>query len=265
MKPWGRVQRKKLNIALLLLLIAALLALAGVLLLRARPDAVSPDNRIETAKTLSLPVSRTAIFRALNGQGDATPARLDMEVSLPGAQEAMGMAGMMPGDSVEKTYTVAVRSSGPAVLHFGASLRDDEAHTLAQGLHITVYQGETLLYDSTVYALSASEQSAATLTVSASVQLPYTIRVSLPTSAGNEYQGKSLTVDLKWWLTDSGGSGGGSGGGSSGDFGGGSGGGSITVTPTTGDDFPLTLAFGAAALSLALLVVLCSRRRARHD
>lgn len=253
MKPWGRVQRKKLNIALLLLLIAALLALAGVLLLRARPDAVSPDNRIETAKTLSLPVSRTALFRALNGQGDAAPARLDMEVSLPGAQEAMGMAGMMPGDSVEKTYTVAVRSSGPAVLHFGASLRDDEAHTLAQGLHITVYQGETLLYDSTVYGLSASEQSAAALTVSASVQLPYTIRVSLPTSAGNEYQGKSLTVDLKWWLTDSGGSGGGSGGGS------------ITVTPTTGDDFPLTLAFGAAALSLALLVVLCSRRRARHD
>lgn len=171
------------------------------------------------------------------------------------------MAGMMPGDSVEKTYTVAVRSSGPAVLHFGASLRDDEAHTLAQGLHITVYQGETLLYDSTVYGLSASEQSAAALTVSASVQLPYTIRVSLPTSAGNEYQGKSLTVDLKWWLTDSGGSGGGSGG----DSGGGFGGGSITVTPTTGDDFPLTLAFGAAALSLALLVVLCSRRRARHD
>ena len=196
-----------------------------------------------------------------------------MEVSLPGAQEAMGVAGMMPGDSVEKTYTVAVRSSGPAVLHFGASLRDDEAHTLAQGLHITVYQGETLLYDSTVYALSASEQSAAALTVSASVQLPYTIRVSLPTSAGNEYQGKSLTVDLKWWLTDSGGSGGGSGGdsgggsggGSGGDSGGGFGGGSITVTPTTGDDFPLTLAFGAAALSLALLVVLCSRRRARHD
>ena len=48
MRPWGNAEHKKLNMALLLLLVAALLALAGVLFVRTKPDAVSPDNHIET-------------------------------------------------------------------------------------------------------------------------------------------------------------------------------------------------------------------------
>ena len=44
MRPWGNAEHKKLNMALLLLLVAALLALAGVLFVRTKPDAVSPDN-----------------------------------------------------------------------------------------------------------------------------------------------------------------------------------------------------------------------------
>ena len=84
-------------------------------------------------------------------------------------------------------------------------------------------------------------------------KLTYTIKVTLPTSAGNEYQDKTVTVDLKWWLTS--------------DSGGGShpGGGEVIVVPKTGDDFPMELMIGAAALALVLLVVLLGRRRARHD
>ena len=62
-----------------------------------------------------------------------------------------------------------------------------------------------------------------------------------------------MTVDLKWWLTS--------------DSGGGShpGGGEVIVVPKTGDDFPMELMIGTAALALVLLVVLLGRRRARHD
>ena len=63
---------------------------------------------------------------------------------------------------------------------------------------------------------------------------------------------ETVTVDLKWWLTsDSGGSH--------------PGGGEVIVVPKTGDDFPMELMIGAAALALVLLVVLLGRRRARHD
>ena len=46
MKQMGAASRKKLNIALLILLLVALVVLAAVLFVRAKPDAVSPDNRI---------------------------------------------------------------------------------------------------------------------------------------------------------------------------------------------------------------------------
>ena len=256
MRPWGNAEHKRLNIALLLLLVVALLALAGVLFMRAKPDAVSPDNHIESGEKLSMIVSRTALFSALNGE-ESGAALLDAEVSLPGAQEAMGMAGMLPGDSVEKAYTVSVKYSEPVKLHFGAALRTNgsaDSQLLAEGLLITVYRDGELLYDGTVAGLAESQQAQEGLEIlePSPTKLTYTIKVTLPTSAGNEYQNKSVTVDLKWWLTsDSGGSH--------------PGGGEGIVVPKTGDDFPMELMIGAAALALVLLVVLLGRRRARHD
>lgn len=257
MRPWGNAEHKKLNIALLLLLVVALLALAGVLFMRAKPDAVSPDNHIESGEKLSMIVSRTALFSALNGE-ESGAALLDAEVSLPGAQEAMGMAGMLPGDSVEKAYTVSVKYSEPVKLHFGAALRTNgsaDSQLLAEGLLITVYRDGELLYDGTVAGLAESQQAQEGLEIlePSPTKLTYTIKVTLPTSAGNEYQDKTVTVDLKWWLTS--------------DSGGGShpGGGEVIVVPKTGDDFPMELMIGAAALALVLLAVLLGRRRARHD
>ena len=258
MRPWGNAEHKKLNIALLLLLVVALLALAGVLFMRAKPDAVSPDNHIETTQKLSMTMSRTALFSALNGE-ESGAALLDAEVSLPGAQEAMGMAGMLPGDSSkEKAYTVSVKYSEPVKLHFGATLRTNgsaDSQLLAEGLLITVYRDGELLYDGTVAGLAESQQAQEGLEIlePSPTKLTYTIKVTLPTSAGTEYQDKTVTVDLKWWLTS--------------DSGGGShpGGGEVIVVPKTGDDFPMELMIGAAVLALVLLVVLLGRRRARHD
>lgn len=256
MRPWGNAEHKKLNIALLLLLVAALLALAGVLFMHAKPDAVSPDNHIETTEKLSMTVSRTALFSALNGE-ESGAALLDAEVTLPGAQEAMDGTGMLPGDSKQETYTVSVKYGEPVKLHFGATLRTNgsaDSQLLAEGLLVTVYRDGELLYDGTVAGLAESQQAQEGLEIlePSPTKLTYTIKVTLPTSAGNEYQDKTVTVDLKWWLTsDSGGSH--------------PGGGEVIVVPKTGDDFPMELMIGAAALALVLLVVLLGRRRARHD
>lgn len=263
MRPWGNAEHKKLNMALLLLLVAALLALAGVLFVRTKPDAVSPDNHIETTQKLSMTMSRTALFGALNGEGSGA-ALLDAEVSLPGAQEAMGMAGMLPGDSVEKAYTVSVKYSEPVKLHFGAALRSNGStggQLLAEGLLITVYRDGKLLYDGTVAGLAESKQAQEGLEIlePSPTKLTYTIKVTLPTSAGNEYQDKTVTVDLKWWLTSDSGDGGHHGGG------GHHGSGEVVVAPKTGDAFPMELMTGTAVLALVLLAVLLGRRRARHD
>lgn len=257
MRPWGNAEHKKLNMALLLLLVAALLALAGVLFVRTKPDAVSPDNHIETTQKLSMTMSRTALFGALNGE-ESGAALLDAEVSLPGAQEAMGMAGMLPGDSVEKAYTVSVKYSEPVKLHFGAALRSNGSaggQLLAEGLLITVYRDGKLLYEGTVAGLAESKQAQEGLEIlePSPTKLTYTIKATLPTSAGNEYQDKTVTVDLKWWLTSDSGDGGHHGSGE------------VVVAPKTGDAFPMELMTGAAVLALVLLAVLLGRRRARHD
>lgn len=170
------------------------------------------------------------------------------------------MAGMLPGDSVEKAYTVSVKYREPVKLHFGAALRtngSDDSQLLAEGLLITVSRGGEVLYDGTVAGLAQSQQAQEGLEILAPspAKLDYTIKVTLPTSAGNEYQDKTVTVDLKWWLTSDGGSHGG------GDHSGGE----VIVAPKTGDDFPMGLTLGAAALALVLLTVLVSKRRARHD
>ena len=78
MRPWGNAEHKKLNMALLLLLVAALLALAGVLFVRTKPDAVSPDNHIETTQKLSMTMSlagrRGVSARCAGGYGHGRDA-----------------------------------------------------------------------------------------------------------------------------------------------------------------------------------------------
>ena len=246
MNQMGATSRRKLNIALLILLLVALVVLAAVLFVRAKPDAVSPDNRIETAEPLSLTLPRTALS-----------AILTATVEFKGDHAAMTASGMLPGDSEEKTFTVTVKHRKTATVHFEARLANDSViddttgRKLSDGMNIKVVQGTDTLYNGSIAGLTtATPRPAVDVEVpgSRTTDLPYTITVSLPTSAGNEFQNKTLTIDLKWWLVS--------------DEGGGGGGGTIIVKPPkTGDDFSLPLMGGAALVSLSLLAVLLLRRR----
>ncbi|HCI68443.1 MAG TPA: hypothetical protein DER17_05370 [Oscillibacter sp.] len=267
MKQMGAASRKKLNIALLILLLVALVVLAAVLFVRAKPDAVSPDNRIETAEPLSLTLSRTALSAIFDDAaspqtGGYSAVPLTATVEFKGNHAAMTASGMLPGDSEEKTFTVTVKHRKTATVHFEAKLANDSViddttgRKLSDGMNIKVVQGTDTLYNGSIAGLTtATPRPAVDVEVpgSRTTDLPYTITVSLPTSAGNEFQNKTLTIDLKWWLVS--------------DEGGG-GGGTITVDSSkTGDDFSLPLMGGAALVSLSLLAVLLLRRRKgeNHD
>lgn len=262
MKQMGAASRKKLNIALLILLLVALVVLAAVLFVRTKPDAVSPDNRIETAEPLSLTLPRTALSAIFDDAaspqtGGYSAVPLTATVEFKGDHAAMTASGMLPGDSEEKTFTVTVKHRKTATVHFEAKLANDSViddttgRKLSDGMNIKVVQGTDTLYDGSIAGLTtATPRPAVDVEVpgSRTADLPYTITVSLPTSAGNEFQNKTLTIDLKWWLVS--------------DEGGGGGGGTIIVKPPkTGDDFSLPLMGGAALVSLSLLAVLLLRRR----
>lgn len=261
MKQMGAASRKKLNIALLILLLVALVVLAAVLFVRAKPDAVSPDNRIETAEPLSLTLPRTALSAIFDDAaspqtGGYSAVPLTATVEFKGDHAAMTASGMLPGDSEEKTFTVTVKHRKTATVHFEAKLANDSViddttgRKLSDGMNIKVVQGTDTLYNGSIAGLTtATPRPAVDVEVpgSRTTDLPYTITVSLPTSAGNEFQNKTLTIDLKWWLVS--------------DEGGGGGGTIIVDSSKTGDDFSLPLMGGAALVSLSLLAVLVLRRR----
>ena len=261
MKQMGAASRRKLNIALLILLLVALVVLAAVLFVRAKPDAVSPDNRIETAEPLSLTLPRTALSAIFDDAaspqtGGYSAVPLTATVEFKGNHAAMTASGMLPGDSEEKTFTVTVKHRKTATVHFEAKLANDSViddttgRKLSDGMNIKVVQGTNTLYNGSIAGLTtATPRPAVDVEVpgSRTTDLPYTITVSLPTSAGNEFQNKTLTIDLKWWLVS--------------DEGGGGGGTIIVDSSKTGDDFSLPLMGGAALVSLSLLAVLLLRRR----
>lgn len=261
MKQMGAASRRKLNIALLILLLVALVVLAAVLFVRAKPDAVSPDNRIETAEPLSLTLPRTALSAIFDDAaspqtGGYSAVPLTATVEFKGNHAAMTASGMLPGDSEEKTFTVTVKHRKTATVHFEARLANDSVidattgRKLSDGMNIKVVQGTDTLYNGSIAGLTtATPRPAVDVEVpgSRTTDLPYTITVSLPTSAGNEFQNKTLTIDLKWWLVS--------------DEGGGGGGTIIVDSSKTGDDFSPFLMGGAALVSLSLLAVLVLRRR----
>lgn len=261
MKQMGVASRRKLNIALLILLLVALVVLAAVLFVRAKPDAVSPDNRIETAESLSLTLPRTALSAIFDDAaspqtGGYSAVPLTATVEFKDNHAAMTASGMLPGDSEEKTFTVTVKHRKTATVHFEAKLANDSVvddttgRKLSDGMNIKVVQGTDTLYNGSIAGLTtATPRPAVDVEVpgSRTTDLPYTITVSLPTSAGNEFQNKTLTIDLKWWLVS--------------DEGGGGGGTIIVNPPKTGDDFSPFLMGGAALVSLSLLAVLVLRRR----
>lgn len=269
MKQMGAASRKKLNIALLILLLVALVVLAAVLFVRAKPDAVSPDNRIETAEPLSLTLPRTALSAIFDDAaspqtGGYSAVPLAGDLSLPNSQLTMAVPEpLMPGDTWDETFNVKARFRGTATIRFTAALendlelprspldtqKEDKPEKLSSQLSVsvTVKQGDTVIEEKTVSLTDAAANGITTSVPGSSpAKLSYVVALKLNEEADNRYQNQNFKLLLMWQLDDTGGSGGGT---------------IIVTPPKTGDDFSPFLMGGAALVSLSLLAVLLLRRR----
>lgn len=129
-------------------------------------------------------------------------ATLELYRGNASAAQAFALPNMLPGDTAEKEFTVNVSHRGKVTLYFSAG-PDDAAAPLAGGLQLTVTCNNTQLY-SGIFAdvpavLPVDVPGTAADTTDA---MTYRVTVSLPTSAGNEYQNLTMTADLNWWVDE---------------------------------------------------------------
>ena len=277
MKQMGATSRRKLNIALLILLLVALVVLAAVLFVRAKPDAVSPDNRIETAEPLSLTLPRTALSAIFDDAaspqtGGYSAVPLTGDLSLPNSQLTMDVnEQLLPGDTWTETFDVNARFRGTATIRFTAALENDlelppspldeskkdqgkEKLSSQLSVSVTIKQGNTVIEEKTVSLTDAATNGITTSVPGSSpAKLSYNVALKLNKEADNRYKNQEFKLLLTWQLDDTGG--------------GGDGGTIIVKPPKTGDDFSPFLMGGAALVSLSLLAVLVLRRRKgeHHD
>ena len=190
MKPHGG---KKLNCILAALLVLAAAVLAIILFVRSGDsNAISPDNYI-----------RSESSAAKRQPASSSDASLELFRGSTTEQFAFSVDNMFPGDAVRKSFTVNVSHKGSVRLYFSASLQDGTDPTLADGLYISVTSSGRVLYDGAFSALPGPLVCTLPAHSKTTGELvPYLINVYLPTSAGNEFQNKLLTADLKWWVED---------------------------------------------------------------
>ena len=274
-------------IALLVIVLAALLALSGAALAgaiirsRAAQPPVSPtaavDNVITPEKLASVsaqPVQAAALSgRTVHAAQTADAKALTQPVLTGAVASAEGgnvtlklyrghtedtipfqVGNMFPGDTESKQYRLEVSYKGGVTVHFRADVRP-RYEKLAEVLMCRVSLNGTQLYDGLMRDMPESLSRALPRSRGTTVSLDYDITVYLDTSVGNEYMGKGLYADFRWWVDEN----------SSGPNEPSKPGG--LIAPKTGDGGGIFLWASLAGLSLFLLLLLLflSKRQKEGD
>lgn len=113
---------------------------------------------------------------------------------------AFYLPNLLPGDSATGYYSLSVSYTGTIQVCFAIECPQGDA-LLAEALTVRVICGNTgeTLYEGRVGDMPVLYQQLSTTESAKTEQLSYAITVSLPTSAGNEYQNKQLIADFTWW------------------------------------------------------------------
>ncbi len=191
----------------------------------ARPladDTSSPAEEVEDAASISL----------YKGQDtDNAPFRTE---------------NMLPGDREVRYFAVQVNHHADVTVYFRAQVTEQTQH-LAEILQLRVTHVESgkVLYEGSFAQMNARGYGELFSADSSTETVAYyKIEVSLPTSAGNEYQGARLMADFQWFVQDT----------------------EPLDPPATGDSSRILLyslmMFGALA---GILILLFSRRRDKEE
>lgn len=251
--------RQRPRILLTILLAASLAvsgtAIAGVSLHKssAQPQAETlPARAVNAAyaadsKALPVPVLTAA---AVTAEGGNVALRLYRGHAEDTTQFQAG--NMFPGDAESREYRLEVSYKGSVTVHFRADVRKGY-EKLAEVLKCRVSLGGVQLYDGLMRDMPESLSRALPQSRGTTANLYYDITVYLDTSVGNEYMGKELYADFRWWVDEA----------SSPNAPAKPGG---LIYPKTGDESRVFLWASLAGLSLALpLALLFVRRRKKED
>ncbi len=222
--------------------------------------AVVPDNLIGDEETAS---STTSVFdtstpnpnkpesedepsSGANDDGNGTYSKnkatvIELYNLRPSDNEKFKVENMLPGDSQTKYYAVQVSHHAKATVYFNAEVTE-QTKALGNVLNIKVTQLDTcrVLYNGSFANMSSAgygtsfDASGKTETLAY-----YKIEVSLPTSAGNEYQAAKLVADFNWSVKDT----------------------STLDSPNTGDSSNIMLCFVIMCCSLAVIIILLFTKR----
>lgn len=117
----------------------------------------------------------------------------------------VGIANMMPGDLLSKTYSVEVSAKEETRLFFKVTPQDRGAK-LNEVLKVKVLNTDSqeVLYDGTVNDMPANITRKVTPMSEEreAVEINYEITVYLDGSVGNEYQAQNAAYDFDFWVED---------------------------------------------------------------
>ncbi|MDO4618572.1 MAG: LPXTG cell wall anchor domain-containing protein [Clostridia bacterium] len=204
---------KKAKIIIVVLLVLTLINIAVLIAFSQNkteaPDNVAPDNYIN--KDDSIDLSSLLFVKAEAAEENGVELyRGNAEGNL-----SFRVMDMLPGDIETKTYNIKVHHHANLKVYFTAVVMD-ETKNLSDILNIKVthVENNNVIYDGSFadMTMDGYEEyfyaSQGKITVAT-----YKIEVSLPTSAGNEYQSAMLKADFMWFVKDTGTQGGHGGGG----------------------------------------------------
>lgn len=205
----------------------------------------APAASTGTSATEAASASTTAPT-ASSRPAASTETRKATSISLyarnPEENIAFQAGNLFPGDQESKYFRILVSHHDQVTVHYKAAVRPGY-EKLAEVLMVRVdllTTGETL-YDGLMRDMPGS--LAHKLPGSGDDELYCRITAYLDTSVGNEYQGKDLIADFKWWVEETG---------------------NLNPTPATGDPLPvrlLTLTTVVSGLLAAGLMVLLAWKR----
>lgn len=218
------------------LLIFSLTALAGVLICRRQSGssdmtASAPDNLItpESARPLSAPTPSAreeTVLRLYRGQ--------------PEDNTAFACGHLLPGDVETKYFRVQVSHKSDITVSYHADIRPGY-EKLAEVLKVRIVLLTTgqALYDGLMRDMPT--QPSCPLSGRGTDELHYEITVYLDPSVGNDYQGRDLIADFRWWVEETG-----------------------NLGPKTGDSSDILLWIAAAAVSGAVCIFLIISHKRRE-
>ncbi len=160
--------------------------------------AVVPDNIIKEERSYSF--STLSLGAPTRGR-EATV--VELYAGHPEDNESFSVQNMLPGDTVTKYYCVKVYHSGTVNIYFNIT---NMIHTRSLGeiLNIKLTRldvSEPIVLCDTAFG-ELEDKSLATRVYDndeGETVAYFRVEVSLPTSAGNEYQNASLTADFNWY------------------------------------------------------------------